>query len=667
MTVSPRRPRALRRAGVSLAALLAGIVPPVVLATPGHAAEAIPRPPGGQWTVSGHGYGHGRGMSQWGAYGAATKGLGYGQILDFYYPGTARQKVANDTIRVALSDGDGDTTVAPADGLRVIAGAVNHVLPTGAAYTRWRAKGAGPVAIEHQDASGAWRPYAPSGVNFGNEVSFATSSGLVKVLLAGGVWREVRGELHSVPVSGAVQSVLYTPLESYLRGVVPNEMPASWGRQALDAQAVAARTYATAYRQRQRAAGSWFDICDTVMCQVYSGAAQWDGGTRTPKEDSRTDAAIAETAGVVLTYNGALINAEFSASNGGYTVASSHPYLVAKADPYDGAVKNSANSWTATLNTTNLDNARGIGRFRRLVILSRDGRGDYGGRVLSARLEGDAGTADVTGEQLRGLLGLRSSWFQISWTPDARDFDGDGRGDILARVAGGDLQLFPGTGSTFGAGRTVGTGWDGMVDLFSARDFNGDGSPDIIGRLADGRLFYYAGNGRGGWVNQYQIGTGWQAYRGFVGAGDWNVDGRPDVLAIDTRTDRLVISLGTGKALTVPRDIGTGWGGIVRLVTPGDFTGDGKDDLIGVTAAGDLHLYYGDGTGRIKDQRQIGTGWNVMTSIWSIGDADRDGRADVLAIDRAGNLWRYAGDGKGGFTGVYSNLGGGWAGRLPVS
>ena len=132
-------------------------------------------------------------------------------------------------------------------------------------------------------------------------------------------------------------------------------------------------------------------------------------------------------------------------------MASSHPYLVAKADPYDGAVKNSANSWTATLNTTNLDNARGIGRFRRLVILSRDGRGDYGGRVLSARLEGDAGTADVTGEQLRGLLGLRSSWFQISWTPDARDFDGDGRGDILARVAGGDLQLFPGTGSTFGA------------------------------------------------------------------------------------------------------------------------------------------------------------------------------------------------------------------------
>ena len=54
--------------------------------------------------------------------------------------------------------------------------------------------------------------------------------------------------------------------------------------------------------------------------------------------------------------------------------------------------------------------------------------------------------------------------------------------------------------------------------------------------------FYYAGNGRGGWVNQYQIGTGWQAYRGFVGAGDWNVDGRPDVLAIDTRTCLLYTS-----------------------------------------------------------------------------------------------------------------------------
>ncbi len=658
-----------RRAAVRLAALVTGVVAPLPFVSPASAVEVSPRPPSGQITVTGHGYGHGRGMSQWGAYGAATQGLSYPQILDFYYPGTARTSIANDAIRVALSDADGNTVVAPSGGLRVVVPGGRVTLPTGSGYTAWRASGAGPVKLEYQDSAGAWKPYAPSGLTLGGDVAFATDSGIVKVLLPSGVWEEVRGEVHATVVSGTVRSVLFTTMETYLRGVVPNEMPASWGAAALNAQTVAARTYAARYRSAQRNAGSWYDICDTVQCQVYSGVAQTSGGGRTPKEDPRTDAAIAATAGVVLTHNGAPINAEFSASNGGWTVGG-QPYFAVKADPYDGAVKNAGNTWTATIPARNLDNARGIGTFRRLTILTRDGHGDFGGRILTARLEGDAGTATVSGEELRGLMKTKSSWFQVASSPDVRDYDGDGTADVLARDTGGDLKLYPGTGSgaaaRFGEGRKVGVGWGGMVDLFSARDFNGDGHPDVMGRLNDGRLFFYAGNGSGGWLNQYQVGTGWTHYRSFIGAGDWNNDGKPDILAIDTATNRLVISMGTGRALRVPVAIGTGWGDIVRLVTPGDFDGDGSDDLLGITSNGDMYLYLGNGAGQIKDQRKIGTGWGRMQAVWSVGDVDGDGASDVLAVDGSGTLWRYSGAGRGGF-GAVTNLGGGWGGRLPVS
>ena len=663
----------LRRVAVSLAAAASvALVPllPVVPASPGHAVEVTARPASGTIAVAGHGYGHGRGMSQWGAYGAATKGLSYAQILDFYYPGTKRTAIGDDTIRVALSDADGDTTVAPASGLRVATASGAVTLPTGSGYTAWRATGAGPVKIAYKDAAGAWKPYTPTGLTLGNEVTFATGSGVVTVLLPSGVAEDVRGEVHATVVSGAVHSVLFTGMETYLRGVVPNEMPASWGGQALGAQSVAARTYAAAYRQRQRAAGSWYDICDTTACQVYSGAAQTpSGGSRGAREDARSDAAIAATAGVVLTYNGALINAEFSASNGGYTVAAAQPYFVAKADPYDGVVANAGNTWTASVDASRLDNARGIGRFRRLVVLSRDGRGEYGGRVLTARLEGDAGTANVTGEELRGILGIRSSWFQTASSPDVRDYDSDGNADILAREANGDLRLFSGTGSgtapAFSAGRVVGTGWGAMVDLFAARDFDGDGRPDIIARRQDGRLFFYGGDGEGGWANQYEIGHGWSLYRSFVSPGDWNGDGRPDVLAINTTTNQLLVSTGAGTHLNDPVAIGTGWGGIVRLVTPGDFDGDGQVDVIGITTTGDMWLYQGTGSGTIKGQLKIGHGWSAMKAVWSPGDVNGDGFADVLAIDGSGTLWLYSGDGHGSFPSV-ANLGGGWTGRTPV-
>src|SRR5205814_4572851 len=114
-------------------------------------------------------------------------------------------------------------------------------------------------------------------------------------------------------------------------GVVPSEMPTSWQAAAVNAQAIAARTYgayAMAFPQ-----GAHYDICDTTQCQVYGGHAHYDSAFLLVWSDYPR--AAAATANQVLEYNGQPIFAQFSASNGGWSVAGGQPYLTARADPYD--------------------------------------------------------------------------------------------------------------------------------------------------------------------------------------------------------------------------------------------------------------------------------------------------------------------------------------------
>ena len=107
-------------------------------------------------------------------------------------------------------------------------------------------------------------------------------------------------------------------LKNYLRGVVPNEMPVSFGLEALKAQCIAARNYAlkprdTAYQE--------FDICDSVACQVYFGAKT---------EKTLSDRAVEETDGLVALYDGDLILAVYSSTAGGFT--ESHAYAFSSPD-----------------------------------------------------------------------------------------------------------------------------------------------------------------------------------------------------------------------------------------------------------------------------------------------------------------------------------------------
>lgn len=404
--------------GLVLALLASGLG--VLTSGTAHAQETWLRPASGVWVLDGHGFGHGRGMSQWGAAGAAGQGVGSADILAFYYPGTARSTVPNDIIRVRLSGLDtGALRVSQTNGLTVVESTgARTALP--ADRTQWRLVPSGTGLQLQGQVAGVWAAYPLGGLTaVPAPVRFESTAGLLRLWRPDESSTDYRGTVAAHLSGVSVTTVLSVPLESYLRGVVPAESPPSWPNAALEAQAVAARSYAVA-AMRNNASAVWH-ICDTTACQVFNGSTRYTAtGASSKVEYASTDAAIAATAGVVLTYQGAIALTEFSASNGGWTAAGRLPYQVAKPDPWDGtAPGDPVHSWKASLPVAALE-ARypSVGTVTQMVVTARTGNGEWGGRVVSARLDGTAGSVTLTGEDLRNTRpypayadGLRSSWF----------------------------------------------------------------------------------------------------------------------------------------------------------------------------------------------------------------------------------------------------------------
>jgi stage II sporulation protein D len=198
--------------------------------------------------------------------------------------------------------------------------------------------------------------------------------------------------------------IVRVPLERYVRGVVAAEMPASWPAAALQAQAIASRTYAlTAH-----AGGSRFDVYADTRSQVYRGAAA---------ETPASNAAVAATTGQIVTYAGQPAITYFFASSGGETEnvqnafygAEPSPWLKAVSDPYEGH----ASKWTFTLSSaTTAARLRGLvkGSLRTIEVLRRGASP----RILAAQLVGTRGSTQVTGAELAYRLGLPSTWAYFS-------------------------------------------------------------------------------------------------------------------------------------------------------------------------------------------------------------------------------------------------------------
>jgi stage II sporulation protein D len=397
MTPRPALPRA-GAATVLTAALLS-----LAGGAPATASPGLVVPKGATVVIHGRGYGHGHGMSQYGAQGAAKQGRSTRQILGFYYPKTDAGH-AGGKVRVLLTASIGKaTTVVARPGLQVrdLTEGTTTPVPTGgkhAGATRWRMSGDGSGGTQVSYLTGAWHVWRTLK---GDGEFRSTRSALTLVL--GSTRTTYRGTLRSM---GAISRTTHritvnkVSLEGYVQGVVPREMPSSWRPAALRAQAVAARTYAAfevgnSYDPR-------FTLCDSTSCQVYGGLSA---------EVASTNRATAATAGQVRTYQGNPAFTQFSASNGGWLAAGSQPYLVAKRDPYDTTAVDPYASWKVKVTARRIQHTwPALGRLTSIEVTSRDGNGEWGGRIGTLTLHGTQADKDLSGDDFRGKLGLRSTW-----------------------------------------------------------------------------------------------------------------------------------------------------------------------------------------------------------------------------------------------------------------
>jgi stage II sporulation protein D len=388
------------RLGIPLLAGLLTASLAAVLPAEARAADRSDVPDPASIRIDGRGFGHGKGLSQYGAEGAARQGRTHQQILAFYYPGTTESTFST-KVSVLLSGTRKHLVVNARPGLSVRDLGARRTRKLPARGKRWRLVGltSGRTRVDLRTGKrwSTWRTLRGEG-QFqagGKPITLRTRSGP----------RAYRGTLRSAaPTAGARRrdTVNVLALEKYLRGVVPTEIPATWSPSAVQAQAVAARTYA-AFELLAAPRSRHYQICDTTACQVYRGHAA---------EHPASDAAIRATRKKVLTHGGAPAFTQFSSSNGGWSVAGSMPYLTAQQDPYDGWAGNPNHTWRTTVTDATIEKRwPALGNLTEIKVLSRDGNGEWGGRVSSLRLTGSRSSLTLTGDAFRFGLGLRSTWF----------------------------------------------------------------------------------------------------------------------------------------------------------------------------------------------------------------------------------------------------------------
>jgi len=341
--------------------------------------------------IKGAGFGHGVGMSQYGAYGFALKGVGYKAILAHYYTGTRLGALTSSPdVTVLLRSSPtaaftgasriGDRRLDPRKvySVKEKAGKVVLRSPTGRSLVAF----VGPVRISGPDAPIRLMGKGPNSVRDGL----------------------FRGALEFRPSGGKLLVINALDLDSYLRGVVAAESPASWPQDALRAQAVAARTYAlTTSAGGSQGFSQWPD----TRSQVYNGVSS---------ETPSTDTAVAATSRQVVTYLGKPIVAYFFSTSGGKTEnvengfpgASPQPYLKGVVDPYDNtSPKHRWGPYRYTLARAQRKLGGLVkGRLRGIKVTERG----FSPRIVSADVIGSGGVTKVNGPTLRTRFGLFDSW-----------------------------------------------------------------------------------------------------------------------------------------------------------------------------------------------------------------------------------------------------------------
>ena len=437
---TPTRPH--RRVGILL--VFVSLITSVLASAPNAAVHAEPLPPVGV-IIRGHGNGHGRGLSQYGSLGWATKlSASWQDILNFYYGGSGRTLATlteadavatpGGVMSVRLQTLDAQSTAVISD--NVTASWTGAAGAYGALVARMVANNvydiyAAPTATCAADVENP-TGFALIGDNIAGPIDFVSSQGSVPTAIAptdllgvceppsttfkNGRIRYYRGSIRAtIDILGNRRTVNLLNAEAYLRGVVPRESPAGWGdiagglgMNALRAQSVAARSYSLS-----EARYTYAKTCDTEDCQVYGGAALRTVGSKTAAviEDKRTDQAIVDTAGYVIKDSrNTIMRTEFTSSNGGRTAGGQFP---AQLDNGDIAADAALQSWSRLLSSADLQRAfPAIGVFTSITT-SHDGLGgDWNGYTTSVVITGTAGSVTRTGWQFRNDFDLNSPWYE---------------------------------------------------------------------------------------------------------------------------------------------------------------------------------------------------------------------------------------------------------------
>jgi stage II sporulation protein D len=336
------------------------------------------------WVVHGRGFGHGVGMSAYGAYGYALHGSGYRAILSHYYTGTTLGTVSgSQTVRVLLDSSSSDVDFSHSNA------ACGQQLQPALTYKAHR-------------LGRTMQLLGPSGkmlAKCGPRLHANGSGGTIEIAGHG----SYRGALETVPSGSTLNVVNALGVDQYVMGVIPNESPPSWPLQELKAQAVASRSFALT----AGVDGDGYDLYADTRSQVYKGLES---------EYPRSNLAAEQTAGQVLMYGGKVAEALFSACSGGHTESiqyvfgSAIPYLVGVPDPYDYYCP--LHKWTLRLSGPEISSKLGAylkGKLLKVVVTKHG----LTPRIEEARLFGSGGVSTVTGEQLEVALGAYSTWMSF--------------------------------------------------------------------------------------------------------------------------------------------------------------------------------------------------------------------------------------------------------------
>ncbi len=409
--------------------------------------------------IEGGGFGHGVGMSQYGALGFAQQGVGYQDILTHYFQGTSVQTLTQpNEVRIWL----GADTSAPADMVFTPSG------PTDIVVNGSGVIGTAPAnkTITVTASSGRFNVVVQDGPTFnqvggdGNNVYLAYNGAPIRLDATGHLYKYGQIEL-SIPADNHLRAVLANiSMEQYLYGL--GEVPSSWPADALKAQVVAARTYALEKYNRLGLVRSdcgctlWRDVRD----QNYVGYEKETGSN-----GDKWVAAVNSTLGQTSTYQGNPIQAFYSSSSGGHTENSENvfvqalPYLRGVDDPYDSANgQNSLHAWTRDItfadmqNYMNSSSSTNVGTLHNVEFVNPLG---VSGRVIKynsstggggVRITGSNGTKRVNGDSFRSVVNaastptkLASSLMRIGGTGPYGNFPG-GVFVAAGRLAGGDVD-----------------------------------------------------------------------------------------------------------------------------------------------------------------------------------------------------------------------------------